>query len=271
MHTQCSNNSVCVKEWTQGDWINYSKLQVGVFGCQTSLSHTGGILILPHELNISEHTWVHVYDHILHLHTDTHTDPHRCRHALVFPHTQTSKGAHILTHMCLISIRHQCSLTSPGLLILSVTHSDTHTSSQWCITCSGLPPSPLCPCIRCHGGSNVMSLASCSASTRSEAAAHRQDQIAHTWGKKTCDTAASANSFLFYHTGFYVHSFHTEHAIRQKAKVTVKSESGAQGQADTTHQHHNIFCSCGTACPILIRLGSVKSRLNLSQDKMHSL
>lgn len=50
-----STNSVCIKKWPQGDWINYSKLQVGVFGCQTSLSHTGEIVILAHELNMTEH------------------------------------------------------------------------------------------------------------------------------------------------------------------------------------------------------------------------
>lgn len=45
-----------LRKQPQEDWINYFKLQVGVFGCQTSLSHTGEIVILPHELNMTLNT-----------------------------------------------------------------------------------------------------------------------------------------------------------------------------------------------------------------------
>lgn len=41
-YTLCSHNSVCIKKWPQGDWINYSELQVGVFGLpDMSESHKG--------------------------------------------------------------------------------------------------------------------------------------------------------------------------------------------------------------------------------------
>lgn len=61
LHILCSLYShklivFALRKWPQGHWINYSKLQVGVFSCQSSLSHTGEIVILPHELNTTANT-----------------------------------------------------------------------------------------------------------------------------------------------------------------------------------------------------------------------
>lgn len=62
---RCTNTNISIKKWPQGDRINYSKLQVGMFGCQTSLSHTREKGILPYELNMTQtHTQIHRFKHI---------------------------------------------------------------------------------------------------------------------------------------------------------------------------------------------------------------
>ena len=168
------------------------------------------------------------------------------------------------------------------------THTHKHTS-QWCIACSGLAQSPLCPCIRCHSGSIVMSLCGCGPHTSCQAdkAAHRHDWIRSYKGPtisgsckqmNTCKNKKPVQAYihkpsqmlevLVYLTmaSLCTAYTHTEQAVGQMAKVTAKSKSDAWGQADTAHQHQSIFHSCGTACPQPICLRPVKSRLNLSQD-----
>lgn len=196
-------NSIYIKKWPQVDWINYSKLQVGVFGCQTSLSHTRDIVILPHELNMTLNTGAHTHarlrTHIceymfmlwvarfvchVHVWAYMYTFAHKCRCAqkLFHLHTQTYKYTSAHTAMYTYSIHSQSGslVSSSSQLLLHIqTHTHTHMSRQWCITCSGLAQNPLCLCIRCHSGTNVMSVTSCVPyrSSKAYTAACRQDHI----------------------------------------------------------------------------------------------
>lgn len=101
----CKTNSVCIRKWQQGDWINYFLLQVGVFGCQTSLSHTGETVILPHELNMTEHRQRHTK-----VHRFKHTHMYMWIHVCVFAYacniyTRELILARTYTHSYCLSVR----------------------------------------------------------------------------------------------------------------------------------------------------------------------
>jgi len=125
-----------------------------------------------HAICIHIYAFAHKCTQTLILHTKTRSftiyvrqDEHTTSRYTFSVHCLVPLSPHLLTHT------HTHTHT--------YTHSYTHTSSQWCITCSGLAQSPLCLCIRCHCGSNVMSLVSCGPDRGSQAdtAANRQDQI----------------------------------------------------------------------------------------------
>lgn len=116
-----------------------------------------------------------------------HIDAHRCQSSFIF-HRQACNSVHISTlsttralllFHCQMMLRPASKHTNfvwVSRLIFSVTHTETfcetykytrthtHASSQWWITCNGLPQILLCPCIKCQNRSNVMSLSNCSLS-----------------------------------------------------------------------------------------------------------
>lgn len=158
-----------------------------------------------------------------------------------YTHTHSREYTHSVPLLCLLVL-------SPHLLSYSLRHTlaHTHTSSQWCITCSGLAQRPKCLCIRCHTGSNVMSLASCGAywSSLADTAVHRHGQIIlynrlainfHTcWQKRD---------------GFFVHSLHTHTQSRRSGKRqrSRPSPSPSLMPGDRLIPHINIRASSSPA------------------------
>lgn len=225
-----------------------------------------------------------------------HIDAHRCQSSFIF-HRQACNSVHISTlsttralllFHCQMMLRPASKHTNfvwVSRLIFSVTHTETfcetykytrthtHASSQWWITCNGLPQILLCPCIKCQNRSNVMSLSNCSLSRSLWLTLLHTDRtkvdFTTDWlwvgGVSMCMhthtfTLSTARGRRFLYNDFFLHSLHTDGAIRQKAKVMTNLESAAWGRAGTAHQHQNIFYSCSNVSPRFICVEPLKPR-----------
>lgn len=171
--------------------------------------------------------------------------------------------------------------TSVGQDRHTVKYTSCIWSRQWCITCSGLAQSPPCLCIRCHSGSNVMSLASCGPCrrltllhtdrTKLDRTIDRLPIYGRCW-EAHMQTHPCVKELDHSHTPQVTALLTGDSVCRSPHRESRRSGKRSQpslvpgGQPDNTHQHQSIFHSRGTARPWLICLGPLKSRLNLSRD-----